>query len=339
MKGNSFRWIKKILKPKTKRYLSCALIEHGFAFDQNNCLRVCTMPNNEGGGRPLIMRGYNGETIDWDKVFKIKQRHRTLQQSGRILPKCVGCPILTEEDWDTDDYISEIIITHWNECNSNCFYCPVINDEKLRESTKYYNILPAIKDAIKKNVIKKNALIELAGGESTIYPEFEELINLLVDNKFSNVVINTSAIQASPAIEKGIKKGSIKIIVSVDAGKKETHEKIKRVKSFDKVWENLRIYSRAQSKTRKKDLVRTKYIIVPGFNDTKEEIDLFLKNNIEANIKATAINVEMDWYEKNKNNENKHIKELVKYAYDETKRMNIICKIYPHAYWILEGIR
>lgn len=322
--------------PKTKKYVSCQLIEHAFMFDQNNCLRVCSSINNEGGGRPLIQRGYHGETIDWKKVFKIKREHRKLQEQGQTIPECVGCEFLHEGNWDTKDYIDELLITHWIDCNSNCSYCPVVNDDLLKKSTEFYNIVPALKDAIRKKVIRKDALINLAGGEATIHPEFEELVTLFIKNKFTNVVLNTSAIKYSQAVYEGIKTGNFKIVVSVDAGTKETHEKVKRVNSYDQVWDNLTKYAEAQKLASKTDLVRTKYIVVPGKNDTKEEVDAFIEKNMKADIKAIAINVEIYWYQENFEKENKNLKEFLEYMIEQAKSKDINYKLYPQAIWIIQ---
>lgn len=326
----------KFLKPKPKKYISCPLIEHAFMFDQCNELRVCSSINSDGGGRPIIQENYHGEIIDWKKVFKLKRKHRKLQAQGQTIPECVGCEFLNEGEWDNEDYLSEILITHWTDCNSNCTYCPVTNDTELKEATKFYNIVPAIKDAIKKKVIKKDALIQLAGGESTIHPEFEELLNLFIKNKFTNVVIHTSAIKYSKAIEEGIKTGNIKIVVSVDAGLKETHEKIKRVASYDNVWENLKKYAQAQETAGKNDLVMTKYIVVPDENDTKEEVDAFIQKNLDAKIKSIGINVEIYWYKENQEKDNTKIKKILEYMQEKASSNGINYRTYPLADWIIE---
>lgn len=324
-------------KINKKKYISCPLVEHAFMFDQNNCLRVCSMINNEGGGRPLFQDNYHGEILDWDKIFAQKREHRKLHREGKILPECVGCQILKEKEWETDgDYIDEMLITHWVNCNSNCSYCPVINDEELKKRTIFYNILPAIKDTIARNVLKKDAKIELAGGESTIHSEFEELLSLFIDNNFTNVIINTSAIKYSKAIENGLRKGNLKVTVSLDSGTKAVHEKIKRVKSYDKVWENLKSYSLAQSEANKTDLITTKYIIVPGENDTIEEIDAFLAKNLEVGIKTVAVNVEICWYQSHIGKDNHKLKDLIKYMIMKTKRFRMNCKVYPQAYWVIK---
>ncbi len=322
--------------PKTQRYVSCPLIEHAIMFDHYNQVRVCSTINNVGGGRPLLQENYYGELLNWDEIFAKKRAHRELQKQGNTVPACEGCKFLQVRDWNSEDYITEVLLTHWAECNSNCSYCPVINNKKLMEDTKYYNILPSMKDAIKRNIIKKDALIEFAGGESTIHPEFEELMNLFVENDFENIVINTSAIKFSEAIATGIKNGQLKIVVSIDAGSKDVHERLKRVNSYDSVWESLKKYSEAKEYSDKKNLVRTKYIVVPGINDTKEEFDLFIKNNLERKIDSIAINVEIDWYQENQDNDTEELKKLLEYMLHKAKTNEMDCRIYPQAQWILE---
>lgn len=322
--------------PKTKKYVSCPLIEHAIMFDQTNCLRVCSSINNKGGGRPLIQQDYHGEILNWKKLFEIKREHRKIQEKGQTIPECVGCEFLYEDDWDTADYINEILITHWTDCNSNCSYCPVVNDEPLRDATKFYNIVPVIKDAIKKRIFKKDSIINFAGGEATIHPEFEELLTMFLKNKFTNIIINSSGIKYSKAIEDGIKSGNVKIVVSVDSGTENTHKKIKRVDSYKLVWENLEKYAKAQMLTDKSDLVRTKYIVVPGENDTIEEIDIFIEKNKNANIKFIAVNVELYWYKENHQNQNRHLKEILEYFKQKASENGINYILYPHAEWIIE---
>lgn len=327
--------LKKISKIGKKKYLSCPLLEHAFMFDQNNCLRVCSTVTETEGGRPLLKKDYNGEIINWKKIFAQKRQHRNLHKAGKILDECKGCNFLREQEWDNKDYIDELLITHWVDCNSNCVYCPVVNNEGLKRTTFHYNIVPALKDAISKNVIKKDALIELAGGESTIHPEFEELISILLQANFTNIVVNTSGIKFSEKIEEGIKKGQIKVVCSVDSGKKETHETIKRKNSYESVWDTLTRYSTANLNLDRIDAVRTKYIVIPEINDNMEEFCAFLNKNKEAGVKAVAINLEIDWYQQNHEKDTTDLKTLLFKMEESALEEKMHCKIYPQAQWIM----
>ena len=59
--------------------------------------------------------------------------------------------------------------------------------------------------------------------------------------------------------------------MSIDAGTRETYQKIKGHDFFDKVITNLKKYSESEGD------VSLKFIILEGINDNKEEIDGFIK--------------------------------------------------------------
>ena len=94
----------------------------------------------------------------------------------------------------------------------------------------------------------------------------------------------TNTIQCFPRCKRhgGIKKGNINIVVSVDAGTKETFKKVKRLDFYDKVWENIAKYAAVQNAP---NLVKTKFILIPEINDTKEEIESWIKKSIESGLK------------------------------------------------------
>ena len=92
------------------------------------------------------------------------------------------------------------------------------------------------------------------------------------------------------AIEKGIRKNAISLMISIDAGTKACHEKVKRVQSFDKVWANFKRYSDAKPDNYSMKLC-TKYVIVPKINDTEEEIIEFIRKSKENGATKVAINV------------------------------------------------
>lgn len=186
----------------TKKYLSCKWLEHGIIFDHANILRVCCSQNNEGGGRYILKHNYQGEILDWEEIFSQKRLQRNIQKEGKIYANCKGCIQLEKKRWDNKDYIDTLLLTHWIHCNSACSYCPAVRDEELLRVNKHYNVLPAIKDLMAKKILKKNAYVSIAGGEATIYPEFEELLHSLLDYGIKNICINTSGIKYSEAIEK-----------------------------------------------------------------------------------------------------------------------------------------
>lgn len=245
-----------------------------------------------------MLRGdYHGEKLDWAGIFEQKRAMRLVQRNNKIYHKCQGCILLREDEWDDADYIDRLLLTHWINCNCKCIYCPAVSDEDLKANNKHYNIVPVLEDMCSKEILRKNAFISIAGGESTIYPEFEDMLHLLLDYGCDNILVNTSGIKFSPAIAKGLEECKLQLTISVDAGTKETYEKIKQVKTFEKITENLQKYSDAQITD--KERLCSKFIIVPNVNDNKFEIENWLKLTKELGIRHSSIDVDWQWVQKN----------------------------------------
>ena len=99
----------------------------------------------------------------------------------------------------------------------------------------------------------------------------------------------------------------------MDAGYKKTWEKIKRVKGFDNVWNNLKKYIKAEKKNPNAH-VTIKYIIIPGINDNIKEVKEFIKRALKIGCKSIEINVEFFWMNENFDKPiSAQLKEVLKY--------------------------
>lgn len=303
------------LLKREKKYISCDLIEHGLDFFTNSINFCCRIPPNESGYKKII-DNYNGELLDLKKFFAIKNFYRKQMRKGNIIPECRGCIYLRENEWDRENYISYINFNNWTTCNEHCIYCG-LNDI---ESKKQYNVYPVIRDMAEKGFIKKGGNITIAGGEPCVAPEFDLLLKLFLDYDLSSIRVLTNATKYSEIVERGIKEGRVNIVVSVDSGTRETFFKIKRRDFYDKVWENITKYAKVQPET---DRVKTKFILIPFVNDSEKEIEAWLNKSISAGIKHIAFDVEMMWYNENKNNIPIHIMELVKYTINSVKQKGL----------------
>ena len=157
--------------------------------------------------------------------------------------------------------------------------------------------------------------------------EFEDLVNFFLDNYFWGIRVHTSGIKYSPALARAINEIRGYVVVSVDSGSKETFEKIKQVPCYDKVRETIRKYA-LQTTFLGRYLVSAKYIIIPGINDSIEEIEKWMIANYNAGVYTTVLDIEENWYLKNKDNIPKHIFDLIKYAEKRAKQLNTNFELY-----------
>ena len=284
---------------------------HGISIEETQIKNCCLVtPTNLD--TPVLLQDYDHEKIDWEEVFKSKQKYIERQKKEDI-DECKGCYTLRTQNWDEEKYISYINFNHWYKCNSRCIYCYIPD----MQNKPHKPILSSIKNLIDKNYFKDIGEITFQGGEPTIMEEFEDLINLFLQTN-TKIRIHSSGILYSKAVENGLKDGRISIVISSDSGTKETYEKIKKVPCFDKVCENLKKYASCLTENNK-NAVKAKYIIVPGYNDSIEEIDNWLNIVRISNVKSIIVDFEYRYASDNINNVSQHMYMLLDYIEQKTK--------------------
>ncbi len=310
---------------KFEKYTSCKWLESGVCFDNGvygSNVKLCCYMSAPGGGNSMIFRDYHGEKIDWDKFFKIKNEYRGIQKSGSTVAGCRGCVFLENKPWLQADYIDNLLFDHFTKCNCNCSYCYTQEDKKRYNSLKTYNVFPIVKDMFEKGIIRRGGAIGFGGGEPTILPEFDKLIKLFLKNGFDDMRVPSSGIKYSPAIAEGIETGQLSVVVSIDSATRDTYKKIKQIDAFKTVCDNLKRYSKSQKRAFN---VISKYIIIPGINDTKEEIDKWLQFNRENKILVLIIDIENSWLNKYRNDKpDERIIDLIRYVQQKAYEMKFV---------------
>ena len=241
---------------------SCESIDNQIALNRTNpnCftshITFCNMMNASNGlGCFPLFKNYNGEPIDWTKAMEQREIIKEEFAKGNFPRECEGCFRIQEKAPQTHRKITILQIAAWNACNSKCIYCEsdyftdykkYLTDYNLfhKKFVEQYDVVETVKNMIKNEVLSKNAKIDITGGEPTIYPKFNELLGCLLDYGCRNINILSNAIVYSPLIEYGIGLNAINLIVSIDAGSRKVHKKVKGVSSYDLVWENISNYQK-----------------------------------------------------------------------------------------------
>ena len=305
------------------RYKSCHLIEHGISIDVDS-IRACCLSREFNKGQLMIIPHYENNKIDWDKLFEIKKAQREFQKKQDLSP-CEGCYNLREEEWDDNDYISFINFDHWSQCNSSCIYCGVSRNKPKTKN----NVLNAVKELIKNKKFKNNGEITFQGGEPTILKEFEPLLKLFI-KEGSKVRIHSSGILFSRAIRDGLKNGAVTVVISPDSATKETYKQVKRVDKSNKVWDNIKHYRKGLKPEFERN-VKVKYIIIPGVNDSFEEINTFLNQLKNIGIKSVIVDVEYTYANRNMNDISQHVYMLMDYIENFANENNMEYDLYDSA--------
>lgn len=325
-------------------YKSCQFINHYLCFNDSRIV-YCTVGNQSKCKQyAVIKENYNGEPINWEELLNKIDEDKASFKRGEIIDSCKDCLMLDEKDWEKEAPLRKfkyVLFSNWYACNSACRYCwrdgkeflieDVEKNSIIRENDTY-DIIPIVKDLIEKNLLAEDGLVDFAGGEPTMYYKFNEALKILVDANISKIIIHTNAIIYSEEIERAVRKGIAELLISVDAGTKSVHEKVKRVVSFDRVLTNLERYCKAlQPENINK--VRSKYVIVPDINDTKEEILLWIKKSKEIGVSELVLNADdCIFMKENINKEHlQKIKDLTDFFIESAINLDCRYHIYTNA--------
>lgn len=304
--------------------MDCHLLSHGISIEKNK-INDCCLMRGEHYGRPFIIDIKNN-SVDWKELFKRKNKLKNRKSKNE--KECMGCYSLNENDYNDGDYISYINFNHWNFCNSNCIYC----SKEYNGGDRYFNVLPIIKNLIESGYFKNTGEITFQGGEPTILPEFEDLLELFIKEK-TKIRIHSSGIKYSFAVEKALSRGLVTIVISPDSGTASTYRKIKTVPCFDSVWQNIKEYSAVQKES---DNVKVKYIIIPGVNDNTDEIDKWFYKCKESKISNIIIEAEGAFANYNRYKA-PALCMLIDYMIFNAKKHNLKHEFYDNAFYCIKN--
>ena len=297
------------------KYKCCEHLLHQIVFDQDEIKPCCASSMNKEVAK--FVENFDGSNFDVDNYLKQRKCYVDIFKSGNIPNCCEGCPLIKEKVWDDEKvYFNRIIMANIAKCSCNCIYCVyTYYDEKKKafyNTRKYYDIKPILVDLRNKNLISDDLVLLIGGGECTEFSK-GELEWLIYFSTFYNgkIQILSSGINYSKAIEYILKSGNVELSISPDSGTKEMYEKIKRVKTFDQVWKNIKDYINA-SQNNTKARIEVKYIIIPNFNDNLKEVKAFINKVRETNCKNIHVDIEHYWYAQNRDKPvPNNIKEIV----------------------------
>jgi len=207
--------------------------------------------------------------------------------------ECTGCPFLVKDHWPSLDKleIKHLSIESHSVCNMKCTYC---NETYYGGKKANYDLEKVLKDLINSNNTSKEISVAWGGGEPVLLDNFDKIFEM-VNEKMqpATTMVYTNAIKYNQTIEKYLKKGTIKLTTSIDAGTEETFKKVRGVKTLSKVLLNLKKYFSEA----KKGIV-IKYILTEdNFSDL--EINSFLKKIEENELQNCEFQISSDFTDEN----------------------------------------
>lgn len=278
---------------------------------------------------PLYLkRDYYGEKINIDELLKKINDIRRNTKNGIIDSHCTGCFALEEKDWNENKKFKWFQVAHWSECNCGCTYC-YRYFSSFEKPKKRYKLMPIIKELDKMGLIDYDGELAYSGGEPACLSEFDDITNFFLKKGERIIMVHTNAIKPVKSVLKGLKTDTLSVTVSVDCGDREKFKQIKRVDAYNKVVDTLKKYVKAQGNNKK--MVRSKFIVIPNVNDTKEDINKWLDETEKIGIQSVILDFESDWILKNAQNIPSYIDDLYDYIETTTKSRGLDLQFYGEA--------
>lgn len=258
---------------KSNEKISCRFLQRAIYYAPDELRHCCKRYYYKGKmmGDVPIFDAKNNSDVSLDKVIQAKQdlieKINNKEKTG-----CLGCPVLEKKEWKDvkDEKFDHISIEHHARCNMRCSYC---SDMFYGGKVAHYDIYQALDELVKKDKIRDDCQVAWGGGEPTMTPNFNKLINYVNSQvKPKTQRFFSNAINYSDEIAELIKNNIASLTTSVDAGSIKTFKKVRGVNQYLKVLKNLKKYYDLSPKN-----TVIKYIFTED-NSSIEEIESFVSD-------------------------------------------------------------
>jgi len=263
------------VKYKSCRFLECEISTY------NDRIAPCCAPV---GRKPFIQVDFSDYNATIDRFFDMREKVINEINKGSADFGCSGCRHLVEQYWPERDKLSCLHVVDQGVCQFDCVYCGrqskggKLSDKPTLDFSRFIQLLRS------QDALASNFFVDFSNDEITVNPKCDEILDAF--SEFP-ITLYTNAGVFNEKIVSALSKPGSKMIVSVDAGTKETFERVKGCDVFDEVCENVRKYARSGIS------ITLKYLIVPSINDNFSDAKGFIELCKEIN--ASQILVSRDW--------------------------------------------
>lgn len=251
------------------------------------------------------------------KAFRefIKLRDDTISRLNKGQPtKCDGCIELRLLTGSSD--FSYVIFNELGICNCRCLYCNY--EERLGRDVSGDADFVRLMGLIEDYGFNADGVIELCNGEITIHPQRKMIYEAVKDYR---VMFLINGLVYDEFIRRKLENGSGILNLSIDCGTRETFKKVKGLDAFDRVVGNLKRYARCR-----KGVLNLKFIVCPGINDNREDIDGFIGLCVELDVTNAHISHDLRLSYKDYDNEQTVV--AVQYMLEKLKENSVPFELY-----------
>jgi MoaA/NifB/PqqE/SkfB family radical SAM enzyme len=226
---------------RSGEYWSCNWLEGGLALLDDNIHNCCAHD-------PLVIAKLSEcDTPPYEKILKARQDIiAKVNRQGEGHPVCSKCVFLCKKRWEAKKYLFDYVtIATQRLCNLHCKFCDIVTlrtGNYSASSHKYISCVGLFKDMIEKGLLSPYATINISGGEPVLFPEFNELVELLAPTVGELKIFSNGTI-FSKSLLKVLYSPATKLVLSLDAADRKTYERIKGQDLCDAAWGNAAQYA------------------------------------------------------------------------------------------------
>ena len=262
--------IERIINCEEEHYKGCRFLEsHMEAYTSK--IAICGVANNEMNESPFVTFQENTHCAEIGAAISqwVSLRDRLIYSIRNGIPtKCDGCCCIEDGWWATDKKIKTLTLIANFQCQLSCYYCGLGNGTlSVEKESDIFDWKCFVESLEKQNLLSDETVFGLAGGELTIDPRKDELLDIL--QKYKLAVFTNAVVFDERTAEMTARLGNW-LIISVDAGTAETYKQLKGLDVFAEVWGNIKKYAERGV------TINVKYIFLPE-NSTEADVDGFIK--------------------------------------------------------------
>lgn len=265
------------------RYKSCVGIRRGFNFYRSGKITACC-----GRISPELEIAYTTDEDLPQKILQNQARILRLHKENAPPQACRACPSFIERDWAPEIeplHFSKIFLNHYKKCNLRCVHCGYRGFDDEEEDTPHEQVFEAIKSCIAAKICLPKPFLEVGGGEPSLAKGLEPILQYALDNG-CGALINSNGAKFSPLFASGVNANLFSLLLTPDAGSRETYARIKGVDAFDATWRNIGRYMAATS-----GKARVKFILEEG---NKTDIPAMIETSRKFGVQHLVLSLDMN---------------------------------------------
>ena len=265
-------------------YKSCTSIRTGFNFYRSGKITACCTQIS-----PELEIAHIDDPNLAEKILAGQTRLKMRHKLGDAPAICRSCPVFVETDWDSlpPERIpfSRISLNHYKKCNLKCTHCGYRLGDDAEQDTPHDRVFEVILQCIEAGICTPRPTLEIGGGEPSLAEGIGRIMQHALENGWQ-AYINTNAAKFSEVFAKGVNAGLFALILTPDAGSRETYARIKGVDNFDLAWRNIGRYMQATDGN-----ALVKFILEEG---NKDDIPAMIATAKKHGVKTLVLSLDMN---------------------------------------------